>query len=738
MAETPESYDETCMRLIACLCASDPRNELNNSDRRKRTAAHHVFGELIDARVSPRLNGHDGLSDFVRKSPFFCEDWAFLRKFVNKLAAIAQGGIPLSRLGARRGPLSFVTVLHGAVADYLRPDGETATSDGHDFASRFVTLLAIASLFVPFFLFEFVVTGNAPAAIALSVASLVMMTAAFVYKLTGSRAGARDLFLGGLFVFLVWEASFFDTIYSPGTVWFGVLAVVAILLGSIRAASWWLIIGVAGIVGTFLLTGGSDVTSLVVSQSYELLFAVSVCGMVFAMFLFVAIIDAGRSEAHLRLEAVNARNRRLAERDELTDLFNRRALRSLLDDALRGGEQEAAVLFADLDGFKDVNDTYGHHVGDKLLKRIASSLRDISDRRGANAVRLGGDEFALIIPGPDAIAKSDAIGSELLELAAAPIEIDGRQASVGMSIGVAFASDGMDAEELIRRADVALYSAKNGGRMRACSYSEELDASRSRRRVIASSLERSLANNEIEVHYQPIVRSRTGAITGIEALARWTMTNGEAVSPEEFISIAEESGLIDRLGLFVLERACRDWAGRPDLSLAVNLSPVQFRSPTVVEDILSVLKRTGVEPSRLQLEVTEGYLIENRERAQPVIAELRRFGIRVALDDFGSGYSSIGYLRHYEFDCLKIDRTLVTNMARDETARSIIQAVAILSRSLSLELTAEGVEDEDTARLLRLAGCDHLQGYHFGRPQPLNLVRAHIEGESSGISQAAP
>ncbi|MBO6538707.1 MAG: diguanylate cyclase, partial [Rhizobiaceae bacterium] len=220
-----------------------------------------------------------------------------------------------------------------------------------------------------------------------------MLAAALVYKLTANRAGARDLFLGGLFVFLVWEATFFDTIYSPGTVWFGVMAVVGILLGSIRAASWWLVIGMAGIFGTFLLTGDSDVSTLITSPSYELLFTVSVGGMIFSTFLFVAMIDAGRSKAQRRLETANAKNRRLAERDELTDLFNRRALRDLLDHATSGETKEVAVLFTDLDGFKEVNDTFGHHVGDNLLQKIAESLREISKRSGAEAARLGGDEF---------------------------------------------------------------------------------------------------------------------------------------------------------------------------------------------------------------------------------------------------------------------------------------------------------------------------------------------------------
>jgi diguanylate cyclase (GGDEF)-like protein len=628
-------------------------------------------------------------------------------------------------------------MLHGAVADYLRPEGEAPTTDGHDFASRFATLLALASLFIPFFLFEFVATGNAPAAVALSITACVLAASACVYKWTGSRAFARDLFLGGLFVFLLWEASFFDTIYSPGTVWFGVMPVVSILLGSMRAAVGWLVIGIAAIGGTFLLTNNDDTASMVSSWNYELLFTVSVCGMILAIFLFVVIVDSGRSEAHARLVSANVRNRDLAERDELTGLYNRRALRDLLGGLMSEESQRAAVIFTDLDGFKDVNDTYGHHVGDRLIQAMAAGLKDISERRGATAARLGGDEFAIVVPGPGAAEKAEAIGQAMLDLVAAPISIDGRSAIVGMSLGLALAEEGSTAAELMRRADVALYAAKNGGRMRICRYRSELDKSRKRRRSIASMLERSLEAAEIEVHYQPIVCSKSHAVTGVEALARWTAATGEVVAPDEFISIAEESGLIDRLGLFVLERACMDSTDWPGIRIAVNLSPVQFRSPTLVEDILDVLARTGVEPGRLELEVTEGFLIEHRERAQPVIAALRRHGVRVVLDDFGSGYSSIGYLRQYEFDRLKIDRSLVTNMVRDEASRSIIQAVAILARSLSLKLTAEGVEDEDTARLLRLAGCDSLQGYCFGRPQSRRNIARLIKSRESVATNAS-
>lgn len=620
--------------------------------------------------------------------------------------------------GGRTGPLSVVSALHGVVADYMRPDSEVPKPDELDFASRFTTLLALAALFIPFFVYEFIATGNTPAAIALLITACVMIASACVYKWTGWQGAARDMFLGGLCIFLLWEASFFDTIYSPGTVWFGVLAVVAILLGSLRAGAGWIAVGLAGIAGTYLFTGDRDAFTLITSPGYELLFTVSVSGMIFATFLFVAIIDAGRSDAHARLVSANARNRRLAERDELTGLFNRRALSNLLEDLLVSQSRETAVIFMDLDGFKDVNDTYGHDIGDALLQEIAESLQAMSERAGATVARLGGDEFAVVVSGPDAAMKSDKIAQDMLEAVAAPFDLSGRRANVGVSMGLATSGPGIDATELMRQADVALYAAKNSGRMRICRYNRELDAVRTRRRKIAALLAKALQAGDLQVHYQPIVGSKSLAITGVEALARWTTTNGEVVQPDEFISIAEEAGVIDQLGLFVLERACRDWTGWPDITVAVNLSPVQFRSPTLIDDVVSILAKTGFEPCRLELEVTEGYLIEHRERAQPVIGKLRQQGIRVVLDDFGSGYSSIGYLRQYEFDRLKIDRSLVTNVAVDETARSIIQAVAILARSLSLSLTAEGVEDEETARLLRLAGCDRLQGYCFGRPQP--------------------
>lgn len=624
--------------------------------------------------------------------------------------------------GETTSPLNFVSKLHARAAGFFRQEDEAQTTDGHDFASRFVTLLALAGLFVPFYLIEFTVSGHPTAAFALLVTCSIFAGSALVYKTTGRQGTARDLFLTGLVAFLVWEADFFGTVYSPGTVWFGVLPVTAILLGSLRASVVWLIIAIAGIAGTYMLTSERGAVDLVTSDRYTVLYTVSACGMLFATFLFVVIVDSGRAEAHSRLELASAMHRRQAERDELTGLFNRRALEGVLDFVMVKTEHDAAAIFCDLDGFKDVNDTYGHHIGDRLIQKIGASLSRICERHAAVPARLGGDEFAIVVPGPGAMERASAIGNEMLDLVAAPLELNGRSAVVGISMGVAIASSGIDSAELMRRADIALYEAKNSGRMRVCHYRCELDSARARRRSLALKLEKALADSAIDVHYQPIVCAKSFQVTGVEALARWTTDTGEAVSPEEFVPIAEESGLIDKLGLAVLERACEDAAFWPSLDVAVNVSPLQFRSATLVEDISSVLTRTGMEPGRLELEVTEGYLIEHRERAQPIIAALRAKGIRIALDDFGTGYASIAYLRQYQFDRLKIDRSLARHIVDDDASRSIVQAISILAKSLSMKLTGEGAETEETARLFFLAGCDRLQGYWFGKPQPAEQI----------------
>jgi diguanylate cyclase (GGDEF)-like protein len=475
---------------------------------------------------------------------------------------------------------------------------------------------------------------------------------------------------------------------------------------------------------SFVLTNGEAGALGVVSERFGLLYTISLGSMVFAIFLFVLMVDAARAEAYRNLQAANAATRELAERDELTGLLNRRALEQLLREAVQASAkaEAVAVLIIDLDGFKEVNDTYGHHIGDKLIQEVSRRLSALSRRRNCVPARLGGDEFAIVVTGEDARRAARHVAEEAQAFVDRPIEIDGRGAAVGMSVGLAWSAAEIDAQELLRRADVAMYEAKRQGKGRLCEYHDGLDARRVRRIALATELGLAIERKRIAVHYQPIVDARTREIVGVEALARWTDLRGNPVAPDEFIPVAEESGLINKLGLLVLETACQDAAKWPNVKLSVNLSPVQFRSATFVEDILLVLERTAFPAKRLELEVTEGYLIDHSELVLPLIERLRAAGIAFALDDFGIGYSSIGYLRQYQFDRLKIDKSLVRAIAADASARGMIEATAMIARSLSLQLTAEGVESEEQANLLRLAGCSNLQGYLFGQSQPARLV----------------
>jgi EAL domain-containing protein (putative c-di-GMP-specific phosphodiesterase class I) len=276
--------------------------------------------------------------------------------------------------------------------------------------------------------------------------------------------------------------------------------------------------------------------------------------------------------------------------------------------------------------------------------------------------------------------------------------------------------------ELLRRADVAMYAAKALGKNQYCRYGPELDSVRNDRIKLAQNLREALATGAIEVAYQPIVDAKSRQVMGVEALARWKGPDGTPVAPDKFISVAEEFGLIDELGRQVLITACREAVAWDNLYLSVNISPVQFRNPNFVAMLTDIVDRSGLPHQRLELELTEGYIIENSDRAKTIIDQLRAKGFRVSLDDFGTGYSSIGYLRKLRFDKLKIDKSIVHGMIDDASARSIILTTVSLATSMNMRVTAEGVELEEEANLLRLAGCETLQGYYFGKPQSAVLI----------------
>ena len=409
----------------------------------------------------------------------------------------------------------------------------------------------------------------------------------------------------------------------------------------------------------------------------------------------------------------------LAYEDMLTGLHNHRKMIELIDGALVGRAQGEmlTLAFLDLDGLKDINDALGHRVGDALLKAFAARIKDILPPR-AFCGRFDGDEFALVIAGPD-VAAAEAATASLAGALSRPFWIDEQVVQVGVTAGLAHAPrDAQSRDELIRCADLALRAAKKKHRGGIVYFEPAMEVEFDDRRFLEKELRRALDEKALEVDYQPIVSADGIHIVGAEALLRWTHPQRGAIPPMQFVAVAEQSGLIARLGEFVLRRAIADARRWPGLYVAVNLSPVQVRDPALVELVSDTLAKNGVAPSRLMLEVTEGVLIDNPDDAKARLDALKALGVRLALDDFGTGYSSLTYLQRFNFDKLKIDRGFVTPLGRNAGSNALMQAIVALGRALDLTLLAEGVETEEQRVLLRLAGCEEMQGYLFAHPGP--------------------
>ncbi len=416
----------------------------------------------------------------------------------------------------------------------------------------------------------------------------------------------------------------------------------------------------------------------------------------------------------------------LARHDGLTGLPNRLQLCDELGRGLprtRRGE-EMAVLYLDLDRFKAVNDTLGHAAGDRLLQQAAARMK-ATVRETDVVARLGGDEFAVLQVGSLQPTSATALAKRLIEGLSQPFDLDGHQAHIGVSIGVALAPyDGEDAEALLKAADLALYRAKAAGRGIVRFFEPEMDAQMQLRRLLEIDLRGALQNQAFELAYQAQVATDSGRIIGVEALIRWNHPTRGRVSPAQFVPLAEETGLIVPIGQWVLRQACRDAVQWPDdLRLAVNLSPVQFKSRTLVADVLAALASSGLAPQRLELEITEAVLIHDTERALSVLHALREHGIRISLDDFGTGYSSLSYLQRFPFDKIKIDRSFVQAMAPGNDAQAIVTAVSSLGTTLGMATTAEGVETPEQLAAVRAAGCTEMQGFLFSRPGPAEAIR---------------
>ncbi|MDE2603109.1 MAG: EAL domain-containing protein [Bradyrhizobium sp.] len=422
----------------------------------------------------------------------------------------------------------------------------------------------------------------------------------------------------------------------------------------------------------------------------------------------------------------------MAYHDGLTDLPNRAAFLQALAqmiEACAGTSEEFAVLSADLDGLKEINDVFGHAVGDKLLIEVARRVQNTA--RGGVVARLSGDEFGLIIDG-----KQPAAGLALAEQLAAALEnefmIEGKSVRIGVTTGISvFPRNGTDAASLLANAGAALFRAKAKSRNSISVYEPEMDQQIRDRRVLHQDLSLAIKNNELSLHYQPQAISRHSVadseVIGFEALARWRHRVRGFVPPSDFIPLAEESGLIVEMGEWILRQACREAASWPTpLQIAVNLSPAQFMHGDVVGLVHSILLETGLAPGRLELEITEGVLIEDFDRGLALLRRLKSLGVRVSMDDFGSGYSSLSYLQAFPFDKIKIDRAFVMNLGHNPQSASIVRAVIGLGHGLGMSIVAEGVETQEQLGFLADDGCDAVQGYFIGKPAPIGQYCALV------------
>ena len=429
-----------------------------------------------------------------------------------------------------------------------------------------------------------------------------------------------------------------------------------------------------------------------------------------------------------------ARISHLAHYDALTDLPNRALFHEQLKRELARiapGEQ-LAVLYIDIDEFKSVNDTLGHLIGDELLKSVAVSLgRCIRDTDFV--ARLGGDEFAIVQTGVRTADDVTDLVTRVLNTIREPYECLGHQVTTDASIGIALAPQhGADLDQILKNADLAMYAAKSAGRRTYRFFEPEMDARVRARRILEMDLRQAISDGAFEVHYQPCVSLRDNKITGCEALLRWRHSERGMISPAEFIPIAEETGLINQLGEWVLTTACAEATTWPDhIKLAVNVSPVQFKSGTLALKIVAALAASGLPASRLELEITEAVLIRDDEAALAILHQLRAIGVGIALDDFGTGYSSLSYLQRFPFDKIKIDRCFVNDIAEPDGSSCIVQAVVNIAAARQMTTTAEGVETQQQRELLRALGCAEMQGYLFSPAKPAAEIRQLFHREQS-------
>lgn len=427
----------------------------------------------------------------------------------------------------------------------------------------------------------------------------------------------------------------------------------------------------------------------------------------------------------------------LGETDTLSSLPNRRALHNDIARFSQSGE-EVAIALVDLDGFKQVNDHYGHAIGDQLIQQCARLLEGVCGEE-AQCYRLGGDEFAAVMHGRVAGTILEGMSRTLIEQLQSPVRVGDLDIQVGASIGLArsTANEQLPSSEMLRRSDVAMYMSKRSGKMRCTWFNESFDQRREAVRELEDEMRNGLAEGEFDLAYQPLVDAEDGAIVAVEALLRWNRRDGKKIGPNVFIPVAEESGIINPIGLWVLREAvcnARRWKG---ITLSVNISAAQLRNPEFPVKLGEILEETGFEAERLELEVTETCLVLDPVVAERSLDVIRKFGVKISLDDFGTGYASIGFLRQFRFEKLKLDRSLVVQAGEDDGSRAMMLSSIAVARALKMGVTAEGVETIEQADMVRLAGADQIQGWLYYKALPAEEVDALIEAQNAARKERA-
>ena len=483
------------------------------------------------------------------------------------------------------------------------------------------------------------------------------------------------------------------------------------------------------IFGPIATLGGIFITTWLVAVANRYLgFAnpYSVLGIGALAFGIATAISAYLGVRHLR------RVETLSRSDSLTNLPNRRALHIDIQHEYSQGH-EVALAMIDLDGFKLINDHYGHFVGDAAIRECADIFTRVSDGE-AKVYRLGGDEYALMIGGPLAGTLLEGVCRRIIEQLAKPIHVEDRRLTLGASIGLSrrMPNATIGSSELLRQADIAMYASKRGGKMRCTWFNAAFDRSREQLKEMDDELRNALANKNFRLHYQPLVDSNTRMVVAVECLIRWERPDGKQVGPNIFIPVAEESGLINSIGLWVLRQACCDARDWDDIALSVNISAAQLRNPEFPIQLGLILEETGFDPQRLELEITETCLVLDPVIAERSLAVIRGFGVKISLDDFGTGYASIGFLRQFRFEKLKLDRSLVVQAGEDDGSRAMMLSSITVARAMKMGVTAEGVETEEQADMVRAAGCDQIQGWLYFKAMPAEEIAQHL-GKPVGL-----